>query len=124
MGLSVRAVFFDLDNTLIDTAGASRKGMLEVMPRYPQPSPGSLPFASSLLRLPGAPGCGIPQGTRNSGLCYFETPTREPRERVGGPGGCLPSSLAAGVPCLSARRLRQAGLLKFVPALWDPERCH
>lgn len=30
MGLSVRAVFFDLDNTLIDTAGASRKGMLEV----------------------------------------------------------------------------------------------
>ncbi|XP_007451501.1 PREDICTED: N-acylneuraminate-9-phosphatase [Lipotes vexillifer] len=32
MGLSrVRAVFFDLDNTLIDTAGASRKGMLEVI---------------------------------------------------------------------------------------------
>lgn len=31
MGLSrVRAVFFDLDNTLIDTAGASRRGMLEV----------------------------------------------------------------------------------------------
>lgn len=27
----VRAVFFDLDNTLIDTAGASRKGMLEVV---------------------------------------------------------------------------------------------
>uniref|UniRef100_A0A3Q2LSV0 N-acetylneuraminic acid phosphatase n=1 Tax=Equus caballus TaxID=9796 RepID=A0A3Q2LSV0_HORSE len=33
MGLSrVRAVFFDLDNTLIDTAGASRKGMLEACP--------------------------------------------------------------------------------------------
>ncbi|XP_004593434.3 N-acylneuraminate-9-phosphatase [Ochotona princeps] len=32
MGLSrVRAVFFDLDNTLIDTAGASRLGMLEVI---------------------------------------------------------------------------------------------
>ncbi|XP_004484160.1 N-acylneuraminate-9-phosphatase [Dasypus novemcinctus] len=32
MGLSrLRAVFFDLDNTLIDTAGASRKGMLEVI---------------------------------------------------------------------------------------------
>ncbi|XP_052039831.1 N-acylneuraminate-9-phosphatase [Apodemus sylvaticus] len=32
MGLSrVRAVFFDLDNTLIDTAGASRRGMLEVI---------------------------------------------------------------------------------------------
>ncbi|CAI9176681.1 unnamed protein product [Rangifer tarandus platyrhynchus] len=32
MGLSrVRAVFFDLDNTLIDMAGASRKGMLEVI---------------------------------------------------------------------------------------------
>ncbi|XP_040118786.1 N-acylneuraminate-9-phosphatase-like [Oryx dammah] len=30
MGLNlVRAVFFDLDNTLIDTAGASRKGMLD-----------------------------------------------------------------------------------------------
>ncbi|EFB27283.1 hypothetical protein PANDA_022393, partial [Ailuropoda melanoleuca] len=29
----VRAVFFDLDNTLIDTAGASRKGMLEVTSR-------------------------------------------------------------------------------------------
>ncbi|XP_049506079.1 N-acylneuraminate-9-phosphatase isoform X1 [Panthera uncia] len=27
----VRAVFFDLDNTLIDTAGASRKAMLEVI---------------------------------------------------------------------------------------------
>ncbi|XP_055994234.1 N-acylneuraminate-9-phosphatase [Sorex fumeus] len=27
----VRAVFFDLDNTLIDTAGASRRGMLEVI---------------------------------------------------------------------------------------------
>ena len=39
MGLSVRAVFFDLDNTLIDTAWASRKGMLEVTAsRYPQPS--------------------------------------------------------------------------------------
>ncbi|XP_030771655.1 N-acylneuraminate-9-phosphatase isoform X1 [Rhinopithecus roxellana] len=32
MGLSrVRAIFFDLDNTLIDTAGASRRGMLEVI---------------------------------------------------------------------------------------------
>ncbi|KAM9248416.1 N-acylneuraminate-9-phosphatase [Dugong dugon] len=32
MGLSrVRAVFFDLDNTLIDTAAASRSGMLEVI---------------------------------------------------------------------------------------------
>nr|XP_019574231.1 PREDICTED: N-acylneuraminate-9-phosphatase [Rhinolophus sinicus] len=31
MGLSVRAVFFDLDNTLIDTAQASRKAMLEVI---------------------------------------------------------------------------------------------
>uniref|UniRef100_A0A673TJI6 N-acetylneuraminic acid phosphatase n=1 Tax=Suricata suricatta TaxID=37032 RepID=A0A673TJI6_SURSU len=32
----VRAVFFDLDNTLIDTAGASRKGMLEVTSRLPR----------------------------------------------------------------------------------------
>ncbi|ELW72966.1 N-acylneuraminate-9-phosphatase [Tupaia chinensis] len=32
MGLSrVRAVFFDLDNTLIHTAEASRRGMLEVI---------------------------------------------------------------------------------------------
>ncbi|KAM6163368.1 N-acylneuraminate-9-phosphatase [Rhynchocyon petersi] len=32
MGLrQVQAVFFDLDNTLIDTAGASRSGMLEVI---------------------------------------------------------------------------------------------
>jgi len=38
MGLSrVRAVFFDLDNTLIDTAGASRKGMLEVTSCLPFP---------------------------------------------------------------------------------------
>lgn len=42
MGLSrVRAVFFDLDNTLIDTAGASRRGMLEVTsPRRRPPLPG------------------------------------------------------------------------------------
>jgi hypothetical protein len=41
MGLSrVRAVFFDLDNTLIDTAGASRRGMLEVMSPRPWSSSG------------------------------------------------------------------------------------
>lgn len=41
MGLSrVRAVFFDLDNTLIDTAGASKRGMLEV----------TLPAPSALLQ--------------------------------------------------------------------------
>lgn len=43
MGLKVRAVFFDLDNTLIDTAGAGRKGMFEVTFRYPRPSSGRCP---------------------------------------------------------------------------------
>lgn len=42
MGLSVRAVFFDLDNTLIDTARASRKGMLEVTSSTISPPPGGV----------------------------------------------------------------------------------
>ena len=51
MGLSrVRAVFFDLDNTLIDTAGASRKGMLEVTSCLP------LPFGEPRALAPRAPG--------------------------------------------------------------------
>lgn len=49
MGLRrVRAVFFDLDNTLIDTAGASRKGMLEVTFLRPLPS-SSTPQPLALL---------------------------------------------------------------------------
>lgn len=40
MGLKVRAVFFDLDNTLIDTAGAGRKGMFEVTFRTRGPHQG------------------------------------------------------------------------------------
>lgn len=108
MGLNVRAVFFDLDNTLIDTAGASRKGMLEVTAAYPQPSsrrsqralPGIALSPCSLgalspLHLRGA-GCQMsllgPGGT----VLSFETPVPEgagkKNDWVG--GGCLPSSTA------------------------------
>lgn len=54
MGLSrVRAVFFDLDNTLIDTAGASRRGMLEVTsPRRRPPLPGQHSALSIPRRVP------------------------------------------------------------------------
>lgn len=54
MGLSrVRAVFFDLDNTLIDTAGASRRGMLEVtfLRRRP-PLPGQPSAPSNPRQVP------------------------------------------------------------------------
>lgn len=54
MGLSrVRAVFFDLDNTLIDTAGASRRGMLEVtfLRRRP-PLPGQHSAPSNPRQVP------------------------------------------------------------------------
>lgn len=54
----VRAVFFDLDNTLVDTAGASRQGVQEVRrsfwgrlgtPFHPRPDPAAalLPLVAS-----------------------------------------------------------------------------
>lgn len=46
----VRAVFFDLDNTLIDTAGASRKGMLEVTSQLPRSFFGQGQRAQPILR--------------------------------------------------------------------------
>ncbi|KAK2109399.1 hypothetical protein P7K49_009145 [Saguinus oedipus] len=81
MGLSrVRAVFFDLDNTLIDTAGASRRGMLERAPLRPARSrpldptftPGRSPCWDSerVRALRGCfpwPGCRLPPVPRRSG---------------------------------------------------------
>ncbi|KAJ8794370.1 hypothetical protein J1605_003137 [Eschrichtius robustus] len=104
MGLSrVRAVFFDLDNTLIDTAGASRKGMLEVTFRLPLPSgePGAPPRA---LSRPLGPPAHCPVGSLRAG--------------APGPGGpsCRP---AAAAP------LRERGGcdLRALPALGLPEGC-
>lgn len=104
MGLSrVRAVFFDLDNTLIDTAGASRKGMLEVTFRLLLPSgePGAPPRA---LSSPLGPPAHCPVGSLRGG--------------APGPGGpsCRPAAAAS---------LRERGVcdLRALPALGLPEGC-
>lgn len=78
MGLSrVRAVFFDLDNTLIDTAEASRRGMMEVTsPRRRPPRSASRPQVPrcsplELLFLPARAG-------RGAGLCTATTAESPP----------------------------------------------
>lgn len=103
MGLSVRAVFFDLDNTLIDTAGASRKGMLEVMSGYPPPSPGSLPLVSSLLRLPGARGAGSRRGPGTLASAALRLRCGSGRKGWVGWGAACPQAWRLGLPaCLLA----------------------
>lgn len=79
MGLDVRAVFFDLDNTLIDTAGASEKGMLEVTAARPQPPPGGGVARSPLPLAPVPP---PPRRRRQSGDA---SGSREPWPALGGP---------------------------------------
>lgn len=94
MGLSrVRAVFFDLDNTLIDTAGASRKGMLEVTSCL------LLPFGE--LRAPRA----RPSGPWHCPVCPLRVGAPHPGGRVcrppraEGEGVCERTALAArGLP--------------------------
>ena len=143
----VRAVFFDLDNTLIDTAGASRKAMLEVTSRLPRPSSGQgqcahpvsraflspwclpTPDLSSAISAETAPGPGHPGGT---GFSSFEAPgpmsegSGKKDEWAGGAGWCccLPSLPAPWVTCLATPRFWDAGFLKLFPVLWDVEGCH
>lgn len=100
---SARAVFFDLDNTLIDTAGASRKGMLEVTSCLLLPFGGSAPRALALE----------PPGT-----------ARLPLARQGSPGGrvCrLPARRARA--SASGRRSRRAGSRKGVAELPRGQGC-
>lgn len=125
MGLSVRAVFFDLDNTLIDTAGASRKGMSEVTsgcPRPPGRSQRARPYHAPSPSTSAAPGVRGSLRGPSPGLGPSETLVLE-GAGLGGWGGCPSRSTAAGVTCLSARWPWQVGFLNLVAALWDPAGC-
>lgn len=78
MGLNIRAVFFDLDNTLIDTAGASRKGMMEVTSAYPQPSSGWSQCAlPGIARSPASLSALSPLHLRSAG-CQMIDPSEAP----------------------------------------------
>lgn len=113
MGLGVRAVFFDLDNTLIDTAQASSTATLEVTSRCPSPAPDGASASHpgralrcslgvlSPLCFRRARGQVIPQGPRGTGLGVFETHTsprfpEERRRRMSGLGR-LPSLQPCGL---------------------------
>lgn len=110
----MRAVFFDLDNTLIDTAGASRKGMLEVTSclRLQQPAPCALrPWPLALPRLALAR-----RGSHSRRLQKRGRPARRAQgvcERTvpaarGLPEGCV-AELPRGQGCRRGERLPRAG---------------
>ncbi|XP_029773767.1 N-acylneuraminate-9-phosphatase [Suricata suricatta] len=102
----VRAVFFDLDNTLIDTAGASRKGMLEVTSRLPRPSSRLGQRAHSVSRAFLSPWC-LPTPDLSSAISADTTPG------PGHPGGTGFSSFEATppppAPCRKERERRTSG---------------
>lgn len=52
----MKAVFFDLDNTLVDTAAAGRRAIEEVLPRPRALRPGRTGLPASPFPLPLPPG--------------------------------------------------------------------